>query len=75
MRYNDIGRHHTDDERNQRTGSIDVNLKKLLTWAAIALVLFFLISAPTQASGLVTNVLNLLKNGAESIVTFVQSLF
>jgi hypothetical protein len=62
-------------ERNQRTGSIDVNLKKLLTWAAIALVLFFLISAPTQASGLVTNVLNLLKNGAESIVTFVQSLF
>ena len=62
-------------ERNQRTGSIDVNLKKLLTWAGIALVLFFLISAPTQASGLVTNILNLLKNGAESIVTFVQSLF
>jgi hypothetical protein len=62
-------------ERNQRTGSIDVNLKKLLTYAAIALVLFFLISAPTQASGLVTNILNLLKNGAESIVTFVQSLF
>ncbi|HEX5118725.1 MAG TPA: hypothetical protein VGG05_28030 [Pseudonocardiaceae bacterium] len=62
-------------ERNQRTGSIDVNLKKLLTWAGIALVLFFLISAPTQASGLVTNILDLLKNGAEAIVTFVQSLF
>lgn len=59
----------------ERTGSIDVNLKKILTWAGIALVLFFLITAPTQASGLVTNILNLLKSGAESIVTFVQSLF
>ncbi|HEX3650337.1 MAG TPA: hypothetical protein VHV49_18075 [Pseudonocardiaceae bacterium] len=52
-----------------------MNLKKILTWAGIALVLFFLITAPTQASGLVTNILNLLKSGAESIVTFVQSLF
>jgi hypothetical protein len=61
-------------ERNQRTGSIDVNLKKLLTWVAVALVLFFLISAPTQASGLVTHILDLLKNGATAIVTFVKSL-
>jgi len=51
-----------------------VNLKKLLTWAAIALVLFFLISAPTQASGLVAHVLDLLKSGATAIVTFVKSL-
>jgi hypothetical protein len=51
-----------------------VNLKKLLTWAAVALVLFFLISAPTQASGLVTHILDLLKNGATAIVTFVKSL-
>jgi len=52
-----------------------VNLKKLLTWAAVALVLFFLISAPTAASNLVDSILNMLKNAAEAIVTFVQSLF
>lgn len=51
-----------------------MNLKKLLTYAAIALVLFFLISAPTQASGLVTHILDLLKSGATAIVTFVKSL-
>jgi hypothetical protein len=61
-------------ERNQRTGSINVNLKKLLTYGAIALVLFFLISSPTQASALVTHILDLLKNGATAIVTFVKSL-
>jgi hypothetical protein len=52
-----------------------VNLKKLLTWAAVALVLFFLISAPTQASTLVGNILTMLRNAAEALVTFVRSLF
>ena len=52
-----------------------MNLKKLLTWAAVALVLFFLISAPTAASSLVDTILTDLKTAAESIVTFVQSLF
>ncbi len=52
-----------------------MNLKKLLTWAAVALVLFFLISAPTQASSLVDNILSMLKNAAEAVVTFVQTLF
>ena len=52
-----------------------MNLKKILTWAAVALVLFFLISAPTQASGLVTHVLDLLKDAATAIVSFVRTLF
>jgi hypothetical protein len=52
-----------------------MNLKKLLTWAAVALVLFFLISAPTAASGLVDTILKDLRTAAEAIVTFVQSLF
>jgi hypothetical protein len=51
-----------------------VNLKKLLTWAAVALVLFFLISAPSQASGLVIHILDLLKSGATAIVTFFKTL-
>ena len=56
-------------------GLIIVNLKKILTWAAVALVLFFLITSPTQASGLVTHILDLLKNAAEGIVSFVRTLF
>jgi hypothetical protein len=56
-------------------GSIAVNLKKLLTWVAVILVLFFLITAPTQASGLVTNILDWLKEAATAVITFVQSLF
>lgn len=52
-----------------------MNLKKLLTWTAVALVLFFLISAPQEASTLVNNILNLLKGAATALVTFVRSLF
>lgn len=72
MRYNlnERAAHAT----RKRTGSITVNLKKLLVWGGVALVLFFLISSPTQASGLVTHILDLLKNGATAIVTFVRSL-
>jgi hypothetical protein len=53
---------------------INVNLRKILTYAGVALVLFFLISSPTAASGLVTHILDLLKGGATAIVTFVQNL-
>lgn len=52
-----------------------MNLKKLLVWAGIALVVFFLVSAPTQASHLVTNILDMLKGAATALVTFVRSLF
>jgi hypothetical protein len=52
-----------------------VNLKKVLVWVGLALVVFFLISAPTQASSLVTNVLDMLKSAATALVTFVRSLF
>jgi hypothetical protein len=72
MRYNVYER--SPHGNSERTGSITVNLKKILIWGAVALVLFFLISAPTQASGLVTHILDLLKNGATAIVTFVKSL-
>lgn len=51
-----------------------MNLKKLLTWVGVALALFFLITRPTQASGLVTNILGMLKNAAEALVTFVHTL-
>ncbi|WP_188316463.1 hypothetical protein [Solihabitans fulvus] len=52
-----------------------MNLKKILTWAGIALLLFFLITQPTQSAGLVTNILNTLKGAAEALITFVRQLF
>jgi len=52
-----------------------VNAKKLITLAAVAFVLFFLISQPQESATAVTNVLNWLKSGAESIITFVKDLF
>jgi hypothetical protein len=61
-------------DSNERTGSIAMNLRKILIWVGVALVLFFLISAPQQASGLVDNVLGGLRNAAEAVITFVRSL-
>ncbi|QWF77507.1 hypothetical protein [Amycolatopsis sp. CA-230715] len=51
------------------------NVKKILIVGVIALVLFFLISKPTQSADAVHNVLGWLKDGAEAIVTFFKSLF
>ncbi|WP_189054698.1 hypothetical protein [Longimycelium tulufanense] len=52
-----------------------MNLKKILTWAGIALLLFFLITQPTQSADLVNNILSTLKEAAEALITFVRSLF
>ncbi|MCP2259589.1 hypothetical protein LX15_003294 [Streptoalloteichus tenebrarius] len=52
-----------------------MNLKKILTWAGIALLLFFLITQPTQSADLVNGILRTLKEAAEALITFVRSLF
>ncbi|HEY2701893.1 MAG TPA: hypothetical protein VGJ45_41010 [Pseudonocardiaceae bacterium] len=41
----------------------------------MAFLLFFLITQPTGSAGVVTTILNWLKEGATAIVTFVKSLF
>lgn len=51
------------------------NLKKALLIGAVGLVLFFLITQPTQSAGAVHTVLGWLQDGADAIVTFVQALF
>jgi hypothetical protein len=65
----------TVDPHGQWTEYAQVNAKKLITLAAVAFVLFFLISQPQESATAVTNVLNWLKSGAESIITFVKALF
>ncbi|HET6291128.1 hypothetical protein P3102_05080 [Amycolatopsis sp. QT-25] len=52
-----------------------MNAKKLLTFAGIALVLFFVIAQPGQAAGLVGNIIGFLRDSAESVITFVSSVF
>ncbi|MBA8930027.1 hypothetical protein BC739_007260 [Kutzneria viridogrisea] len=52
-----------------------MNLKKILIWAGLALVLFYVISQPNGAAGLVHNLLGSLRGGAEALITFVRNLF
>ncbi|MBV8933045.1 MAG: hypothetical protein JOZ47_03140 [Kutzneria sp.] len=56
-------------------GLVDVNLKKILIWAGLALVVFYVVSQPDGAAGLVHNVLGALRGGAEALITFVRNLF
>ncbi|MFD9735097.1 hypothetical protein [Umezawaea endophytica] len=56
-------------------GLITVNLKKILTFAGVGLVLFFLIAEPQQAAQLVQNILATLRGAAEALITFVKQLF
>lgn len=50
-------------------------MKKFVLVASVALVLFFLITRPHQSADVVQTSLGGLRNGADSIVTFVHSLF
>lgn len=52
-----------------------MNIKKILIWAVVAFLLFFLFSAPTQASDVVSGVLGSLQEAAEAVITFMQNLF
>jgi hypothetical protein len=52
-----------------------VNAKKVVVLAVVALVLFLLITQPVQSAQAVQQVLAWLRQGAEAIITFVQSLF
>ncbi|MDT8914204.1 hypothetical protein [Amycolatopsis sp. PS_44_ISF1] len=50
-------------------------LKIFVVVGVVALVLFFLITQPTQSADMVHRVLGWLKEGAEAIVTFFKALF
>lgn len=52
-----------------------MNVKKLVTLAAVALVLFLLITQPDESADAVKTALGWLRSGAESIITFVRGLF
>lgn len=52
-----------------------MNLKKILVLMGVALALFLLATQPEQSANAVQQVLSWLRQGAESIITFIRSLF
>ncbi|HEY0454700.1 hypothetical protein [Actinophytocola sp.] len=52
-----------------------MDAKKAITLVAVALVLFYVITQPTQAAAAVQGILGWLRNGAEAIITFMRNLF
>jgi hypothetical protein len=50
-------------------------IKNILVIGVVALVLFLLITQPTESAEAVQTALGWLRDGAEAIVTFVKSLF
>lgn len=52
-----------------------MNLKKILGFVAIALVVFFIITQPAGAAGSIQNIGNILYNAAQSVTSFFTQLF
>ena len=51
-----------------------VNLKKVITWLAVAFVIFYVIQAPEQSAQIVKNAGETLGDAASSLGEFVGSL-
>ena len=52
-----------------------VDAKKAMMLVGVALVLFYVITQPTQAAEAVQSLLGWLRDGAEAIITFMRNLF
>ncbi|MBB3051280.1 hypothetical protein FHS23_002303 [Prauserella isguenensis] len=57
------------------SGAMSPGLKKFLIFGVVALVLFLLISKPTESAEAVQTALSWLGDGAQALVTFVERLF
>jgi hypothetical protein len=51
-----------------------MNVKKVITWAVVIFLAWFLITNPAGAAAAVTNLLNALKGVGNSLATFFTSL-
>ncbi|MBE9375709.1 hypothetical protein IQ251_14745 [Saccharopolyspora sp. HNM0983] len=52
-----------------------MNMKKIVTWVVVAILLYFLFTSPASASNVVNGILNSLQGAAEAVITFMQNLF
>jgi len=55
--------------------TVSPGAKKLLSVVVIVLLAYFVISRPTESANIVLNLLDMLREGAEALITFLQSLF
>ena len=53
---------------------VALNLKKIVTWLAVAFVVFYVIQAPEQSAQIVKNAGEALGDAASSLANFVGSL-
>lgn len=53
---------------------MSANVKKIVTWAIVAFVAFYLFSQPQGSANAVTGALDMLRSAADSVVVFFQSL-
>jgi len=54
---------------------LPMNVKKVAILVGVALLLFYVITQPTQAAGMFQGILSWLRDGAEAIITFLKNLF
>ena len=52
-----------------------MNAKKAMMLVGVALILFYVITQPTQAAEAVQGILGWLRDGAEAIIVFVKNVF
>jgi hypothetical protein len=51
-----------------------IMLRKIITWAIVIFIVFYLLTQPSGAAHVISNLLNLLKSAGNSLATFVNSL-
>jgi hypothetical protein len=51
-----------------------MNIKKIVQWAVVIFLAWYLITQPAAAGAAVHNLLNLLKQAGTSVATFLNSL-
>jgi len=51
-----------------------IMLRKIVTWAIVIFIVFYLLTQPSGAAHVINNLLNLLKEAGNSLATFVNSL-
>jgi hypothetical protein len=49
-------------------------LKKIITWAIVIFLAFYLITQPTGAANVIHGLVDLLRDAGNSLATFVNSL-
>jgi hypothetical protein len=50
-------------------------VKKLVSVVVIVLLAYFVITQPNESANIVLDLLGMLREGAEALITFLQSLF